>query len=630
MSKDNDAVFVCETTTIKIPTICSEWSLVPIGDIHYGTSKCDVDRFKDALHYCKNLRKKRVVKYVYMGDELDIASASERKVLLNSDLHDATYEQIDHAVIARGEELLKLLAFTIGDNLGMVEGNHKWVFQNDYPEHDVHKGETSTRWLARRLGTAWLGFLTYLRVSVVGEKSPGNDQYTYDIVACHGKGGGKLVGTSINQVDDIRKIFPVADAYCLPEQAELLTTAGWKRSGDVAPGDVTYALTGDLLALTESPVTKVVAYQHQGDMVRVKGGATNYMTTPEHRVYYRPSETYHKGQWLIKPAGVLAEYNSQITMPLAGYLKTAHDVPLSDAQLELVGWLIAEGSFVRSQTNNAGAGLCLYQKPGAKAARICATITQAGYTYHSRLDKVGTMVFYIPAAQGKQIREYVSNKKRLPQWLYACSQRQFELVFNAYVAGDGHAASGMSGAVYSASELLIDDWQMALTLHGYRTGKSWKPGGFKLGGWVLNYCRKPTTTLSTTKRMRRVTGWSGKVWCVTTEHGNFVARMNGKVFITGNCMGHNHDRGVHPVSILYAPSGRGCALPMIKQKRQFLCRTGSFQRGYVAGEHSYVVSRLLRPSELGIIELRIQRHRQTDTRDGTSTRASWLEVKAIS
>ena len=52
----------------------------------------------------------------------------------------------------------------------------------------------------------------------------------------------------------------------------------------------------------------------------------------------------------------------------------------------------------------------------------------------------------------------------------------------------------------------------------------------------------------------------------------------------------------------------------LKQKRQFLCRSGSFKKAYTADSSSYEVGRLLKPSDLGALKLTIGFHR--DSSDG--------------
>ena len=74
-------------------------------------------------------------------------------------------------------------------------------------------------------------------------------------------------------------------------------------------------------------------------------------------------------------------------------------------------------------------------------------------------------------------------------------------------------------------------------------------------------------------------------------------------------MGHDHQRGAWPKSILLADD-RG----NIKQKRQFLARSGSFKKGYVDGVSGYEVGRLLTPSDLGAIIFSVSVHR--DQKDG--------------
>ena len=73
--------------------------------------------------------------------------------------------------------------------------------------------------------------------------------------------------------------------------------------------------------------------------------------------------------------------------------------------------------------------------------------------------------------------------------------------------------------------------------------------------------------------------------------------------------GHDHQRGAWPCNILYpAPGGK------MKQKRQYLCRSGSFKRAYQKDKSQYEVGRLYRPSDLGALKMTIGFHR--DREDG--------------
>ena len=68
--------------------------------------------------------------------------------------------------------------------------------------------------------------------------------------------------------------------------------------------------------------------------------------------------------------------------------------------------------------------------------------------------------------------------------------------------------------------------------------------------------------------------------------------------------GHDHQRYAKPDSVLI-PSTDG----KTKQKRQFLCRAGSFKKAYVPGASGYEIGRLLKPSDLGGLMMTIAFHR---------------------
>ena len=77
-------------------------------------------------------------------------------------------------------------------------------------------------------------------------------------------------------------------------------------------------------------------------------------------------------------------------------------------------------------------------------------------------------------------------------------------------------------------------------------------------------------------------------------------------------MGHDHQRAAHPVNVLIPQSGKDKFF--IKQKRQYLCRSGSFLKGYQDGSNSYEVFRLYKPNDLGALKMTINFHR--DQKDG--------------
>lgn len=197
-----------------------------VGDIHSEVGghcrsafdACIAEWREDLKHEAKGGPRLGVI---FMGDEADSLSASERKALEHAELHGQTQTKLNKMIISEMKDFRKKVAFLDDHLVGMIQGNHHWLFKHAVPEEGIEGGMTSTEWLCQQLGTHWLGFLTYLRLGC----SNTTCRFPFDIVACHGKAGAKLVGTSLNQIVDLKMVFPTADAYAMGHDHQL---GAWK------------------------------------------------------------------------------------------------------------------------------------------------------------------------------------------------------------------------------------------------------------------------------------------------------------------------------------------------------------------------------------------------------------------
>jgi hypothetical protein len=196
----SERIYKTVTKTIKLDDFKSKIKLWLFGDIHRFTKSCDEERWKWFLRKAKET----MDDYTYflgLGDYQDFASEREQKAL-KSEMHGQTIEDFGEIVKKRNRAMAMEMSFMKPNVLGLIDGNHGWTFQD---------GMTATEDLATRLNSEYLGWLCYLTLKIdYITKST-----TIDIVACHGRAGGKTAGASINQVDDLKDIFPVADIYCM-------------------------------------------------------------------------------------------------------------------------------------------------------------------------------------------------------------------------------------------------------------------------------------------------------------------------------------------------------------------------------------------------------------------------------
>jgi hypothetical protein len=193
--------FLTGRRDIKMQTIRDRYTLYFFGDVHRFVKSCDVDRWNWFLSNAKKEVEARPdhTFFIGMGDYDDFASTLEKREMAK--LHETTIETFDEMCEKRMRIMASEMKFMKGRTIGLIQGNHDWVFQD---------GESGTMKLAKRLESEYLGYLCHYTLSF---QYKGKSMAVY-MVLTHGKAGGKTYGITINQVGDLKQIFPAADIYC--------------------------------------------------------------------------------------------------------------------------------------------------------------------------------------------------------------------------------------------------------------------------------------------------------------------------------------------------------------------------------------------------------------------------------
>jgi hypothetical protein len=89
-----------------------------------------------------------------------------------------------------------------GKLIGFVEGNHFFKFGSNI---------TSTQYLCEKMGCKYLGASSFIRLSLT---HGGNSRTKVDMFVHHGKGASRLVGGSLNTVQQMAECA-VADVYLM-------------------------------------------------------------------------------------------------------------------------------------------------------------------------------------------------------------------------------------------------------------------------------------------------------------------------------------------------------------------------------------------------------------------------------
>lgn len=165
-----------------------ETVLIPLGDIQHQVNREAVD-WK---------RLERTIKWgvehnalwIGMGDFIDNESGSGRRKIREADFYDSIRDALDAKAEELEDELRDLLAPTVGRWLGVLEGHHY---------HEYQDGSTTDTRFAQFLKAPFLGTTAYVNLSF---KPKGKDgPVSYNILAEHGRGGGRLAGAPLSNIE---------------------------------------------------------------------------------------------------------------------------------------------------------------------------------------------------------------------------------------------------------------------------------------------------------------------------------------------------------------------------------------------------------------------------------------------
>ena len=347
--------------------------------------------------------------------------------------------------------------------------------------------------------------------------------------------------------DPLLVLADEAQRYCLSDDTEILSRRGWLRWNEIAHLEVVCCFDLESETYSFQPVSHVLVRDHDGPMVALASDSLDCLCTPDHRVVLHRLQRA-KGRskknypWTFCPA---AEVPTCIAIPAGGApIGTGLD-DLPEVECRILGWLITDG--------------CLQWANGKRKSDRNFRLTQAHSTtklglaqsieWSSVLSKIVDVQRYERGARnthkggGPAFEWYfgAESSARFGKWLgvdvhriprailNGGSRRQLLALMRGLLEGDGTSEKGKWTKFYPGKNGgLADDFQELALRLGMRTTKRWVASQ---GQWHVSLRDGSKHWV----RARKTTRYKGTVWDVTVPTGAFVARRNGKVFVTGNC-----------------------------------------------------------------------------------------------
>lgn len=327
--------------------------------------------------------------------------------------------------------------------------------------------------------------------------------------------------------------------YCVDEDTEALTQRGWLTHNEITTDDIILSYEhGDL---KWSTIESVYSSEYNGKMFQLSSKGIDALITPNHKLVTKTGLTR---------VDYLRESDQVVLMGDAVQHETK---TYSDELVELMGWIITEGNFQPKKNL-----VSIYQNEGSYAARIRHCLDTLGFRY-SESDNTN-ICFLINVKDSKYLMELLPNKNLTMDIIVKLTTDQAKMLIETMVDGDGwrRGKDKHLNSYCQKDKLHVDLYQALCAISGQKTnanlndivsyGKSTQC--YTIHTFSHNTTRGECIDMHGGKNNgehrvlpgkekicfpnRPTVDYNGIVWCPKTEYGCFMARRNGKVYLTGN------------------------------------------------------------------------------------------------
>jgi DNA modification methylase len=322
--------------------------------------------------------------------------------------------------------------------------------------------------------------------------------------------------------------YAAAHFACVDDETEALTPSGWRRQDELQDGDWIVAYNRDAGGIQWERAS-FYRYPYDGDMIALDKRDMSQLLTPNHRCLVR------------RRGGVTAvvradELRARMDVPTTAVWLSGEWRTIGAEWASLLGWYITEGE------NRYPGRVRIYQSQSAnpqKVEIIRALLDSLGADYtarqRTRVGKYGESTeveFSVSGHVARKLQELASAKAMTPELAQLAAADAMALL-DALIDGDGHRRKDGRSCIIQKDKASIDAMQMLALRLGYRAHVSPRDDG----GYALYLTRGEWLTLRGTNGAHNTIytrQYRGIVWCPSVQSAFWLARRNGKPFITGN------------------------------------------------------------------------------------------------
>ena len=405
------------------------------------------------------------------------------------------------------------------------------------------------------------------------------------------------------------------DCY-LDDETEFLTNNGWKKYDEINETDL-IGCFNNAHNIEYLPYKSRYCDVYSGEIYTYNSTYVRFSITPNHKLYisqchrspYNNFNTKYDektSKWELKRVADYFNGKKSFYHQLT-YLNNnkIDNTCYSDDFITLLGLFLSEGTFVFNKKNEI-IGIRISQIEGNRCCGVIRNIKSFDIREY-KYDKRGKGCELTWECRDKNVIDLVKKcngryctEKDIPNYVYDFSKRQFDILLDAMISGDGsyHKVKGHY-VYYTYSKKMAKSLHTLLTLNGYnaqlyggengyiypRHKTNYKRKDGKLNGAYqvfISKFKKQYQCITKTNHWTISTVTNKKIVCFETEHGTIVTRNNNKMAFHGNSKNIMHSVRLMHMAYEIA-TGQGFNVDRTNIDREFLLniRNHNFEYDYL-------------------------------------------------
>ena len=316
---------------------------------------------------------------------------------------------------------------------------------------------------------------------------------------------------------------------CVDDKTEALTPEGWRKHTDLKNGSIIAAYDKENDTLRWETAT-FHRYDYDGNLIAIEKRDTSQRLTPNHRCLVRK-------RWKNKLHVVEAQHlNSTMDLPMAAKFECVENAGVGEHLAAILGWYITEGTVIRK------GAIKIYQSESANPEKVdiirhhlCAMKADFREWHRHRIIRGKSnheVIFSIRGELARTLTTMSPHKNIDMAWL-KWPKKELEVFFESAMAGDGHKRPDGRQSFAQKDTARAEAMQIIAIMLGKRAHL----GTRKCGKHDVHITEGKWLTLRETNGANYVPKhekYTGTVWCPSVPSSFWLARRNGKPFITGN------------------------------------------------------------------------------------------------